>query len=357
MSSLVDKRREIRQVVLEAITQGRARLQTIQATSKKITVDELFEETPATLAEGWAVTELFHVKQGVTWGGKECETIFVVDSAKASGLEAELIRKTIGGRDIEPWVIKWEGDHLVFPYIASGGKWIKAFLHPSLGGSDALDFSFVIDQFERGKDFAKRLDFRIAKGIVNHPRIASYLVHYYEKLSKREFEGKTLSDYNKSWYEYHRSREPDLLFAPKIVGKRMMKTPTYALDNVGYLPRDSVMAFIPKNKISEVKEKLKEVIKSQLVSDEDVFKFILAFLNSDLFAELLAKRRAKKRGGYPIVDESMLARFIIPKPTSKHAEEIEKILRGDFSSVNLRDLYATSETERRLTEYSTTSQE
>ena len=347
--SYPEKRREIREAVIRAITEGKAELDHIKAELKKVTIGELFEEEEKIKVKGWVITDIFDAIQGVTWGGRGCESIYVIEGEKASTLEPDIVRKTIGGRDLNPWSIDWQEKYLVFPYVARGNKWIRAFQQSSLGDTDALDFSVMIYSYEKGKNIQERLSYRTAQGVMTYPKTASYLINYYEKLSQREFEGKTLSGYNKSWYEYHRPRGPISVTRPKIVYKRMMKEPTFALDEEGYLPRDSVVSLIPKERFKEVKEELEKVI-GEPVSDKDAFNYILSFLNSDLFAKLLAKRRAKKRGGYPIVDERMLRRFVIPLPSSSHAKKIRKILKGDLTDIVLGELYThTENTQRKLT--------
>jgi len=349
--SYAEKRRQIREAVIQAIAEGKAELETVKANLRKVTIGALFEEEEEIKGIGWAVTDIFDVKQGVTWGGEGCESIYVINETTASTLEPDMVKKTIGGRDLNPWNIKWEKTYVVFPYIASGNRWIRGFQHPSLGDTDALDFSIMISSYERGKSVSEILSYRVAQGVISYPRTASYLIDYYKKLSQRIFEGKNLSDYNKSWYEYHRPREPSIATKPKIVCKRMMKEPTFALDEEGYLPRDSVMSLIPKERFKEVKEELKKVI-GDSVNIKDVFNYVLSFLNSDLFAKLLAERRAKKRGGYPIVDERMMRRFLIPIPSLKHAKKIKKILKGDLANIALDEFYTVSEkTQREITQF------
>ena len=349
--SYAEKRREIREAVIQAIAEGKAELETINAGLRKVTIGELFEEEVEIKAKGWIITDVFDVKQGVTWGGPGCESIYVIDKATASALEPDMVKKTIGGRDLTPWNITWEEKYLLFPYIASGNQWVRAFHHSSLGGTDALDISVTIYPYERGKGIPEILSYRTAQGVIEYPKTASYLINHFKKLSQRIFEEKTLSDYNKIWYEYHRPREPSIETKPKIVCKRMMKEPTFALDEEGYLPRDSVMSLIPKERFKEVKEELKKVIGNS-VNNKDALNYVLSFLNSDLFARLLAKRRAKKRGGYPIVDERMMRRFLIPIPSLKHAKKIKKILKGDLANIALDEFYTVSEkTQREITQF------
>lgn len=337
MSGLAAKREAIRRVVLGAIEKAKAQENGFTAISRKIGIAELFEEKIATSIDGWPVTELFDVVQGVTWGGEGCEEIYVIDKAVASSLESKLLYRTVGGRDIGANVIDWKGECLVFPYIKSRSKWIAAFRHSNLGGDDALDFSRPISNYEKGKDVGAILNYRIATGIVDFPNVAKYLVQYYNKLEQREFEGKKLSQYHKCWYEYHRPRTPILITKPKIVCKRLMRTPAFALDEKGYLPRDSVISLIPKKKLDDLSKNLEKILQSKIAVVQ-ALKYSLAFLNSELFQVLLDQRRSKKRGGYPIVDERLLQRFSIPKVTTKDSDAARKILQGVAETADFRSL-------------------
>lgn len=335
--SVAEKRKEVKEAVIQALSKGNATLKRIQARVRKVTINELFEEEVEVKVYGWAIPEIFDIKQGVTWGGEGCENIFVLDEGTALSLEPELVKKTIGGEDISPWKITGE-KYLLFPYISIGNKWVAAFRNPIIGDVDVLDFSVILHPYEKGKSISDILNFRTARGLVLFPKTASYLVANSTKLSQRIFEGKSLTEYNKSWYEYHRPRNPLILTSPKIVCKRMMKEPAFALDEKGYLPRDSVICLIPKGQIKVVQDELTNILRKP-VDQKEVLNYILYFLNSNIFAALLAKRRAKKRGGYPIVDEKLLRQFIIPKPLAKHSREIRKIIKREPTNIDANEFF------------------
>ena len=328
----------MRKVVLSAIERGKAEKNGFLAVSRKVKLEELFEEKISIEIDGWPIAELFDLTQGVTWGGDGCEEIYVVGKDIASSLESDLVYRTIGGRDISANRIDWKEEYLVFPYIKVSSKWIPAFRLASLGGDDALDFSIPVSDYEKGKDTPSKLKYRTAKNLVKYPKVASYLTRYFDKLEQREFEGKRLSQYNKSWYEYHRPRTPELIAKPKIVCKRVMKEPAFALDKTGYLPRDSVISMIPKKKMEELRDNLEKVLHDK-VTTVQTLKYSLTFLNSELFQEALSQRRSKKRGGYPIVDERLLEKFSIPRIKAKDTHSAKKILAGKSEDINLRGLY------------------
>ena len=333
------KRRKIREAVMQAVQKGKVDLGDIIAISRKVSIQELFEEERV-YANGWIITDLFDIKQGVTWGGYRCESIYVLEEKQASMLESEIVWKTIGGRNIKPWRIEWNGKYLLFPYVKRGKKWVRAFQSPKLGGVDVLDFSVILNPYEKGKSIEEILNFRIAQRLVPYPKAATYLVSHYEDLSKRIFEGKNLSEYGKSWYEYHRPRAPSIVTKPKIVGKRMMKEPSFAIDTVGYLPRDSVISLIPKSRFKELKKQLSKITKTK-ISNEQALKYVLFFLNSEIFSRLLSKRRSKKRGGYPIIDERLMRLFVVPFPSDKFAEDIKAIINRQTPKNNASKFYTS----------------
>lgn len=189
---------------------------------------------------------------------------------------------------------------------------------------DALDFDRVIDDSEReivGQNLSenekrkKILEHRIARGFIKYPKAATYLTEHYEQLKGRVFEGKTLREYNKMWYEYHRPRTPEIIRSPKIVGPRLAKEARFALDREGFLPRDSVIVIVPKRGAVELKRSLDEALGRES-SEEELLLYILAFLNSEEFNRLLEGKASKKRGGYSIISETLLQDLAIPMPSS-----------------------------------------
>jgi type I restriction-modification system DNA methylase subunit len=292
---------------------------------------------------GKSLLDFVEVIQGVTWGGKGTESIFLKkeDSAEKLNLEHEIVLKCIGGENIKRWHIEWKGEHLLFPYVVDGNKWSRAFkivrkdITEPLRLIDPLDFESYIDDKEReisqqdlpeNEKIMNILEHRIALGLVKYPNAATYLAEHYQQLRRRTFEGKSLRQYNKMWYEYHRPRTPAILQKPKIVGARLMKKASFALDTHGFLLRDSAIAIIPKRgAFKNLTDSLEKALERKL-SEEEVLMYILAFLNSEVFDRLLIEKISKKRGGYPIVNEELLQRFSIPIPTTAYKDIVEKLL-------------------------------
>jgi hypothetical protein len=300
--------------------------------------------TSATPKIGVPLTDFVEIIQGVTWGGKGSEQVFDLNEQEVNrlNLEKNLIYKRIGGEDVKRWRIEWTKKYVLFPYVENKNKWSRAF--ELIGGgidkpitiTDSLDFEQAIDDVElrirrqnlsEGEKRKKILEHRIAIGLVKYPNVATYLTQHYEQLSGRSFEERALQEYNKMWYEYHRPRTPQIIRKPKIVGPRLVKTAKFALDINGFLPRDSVVALVPKQKTFEdLRKSLKNAL-SRNVSEEEVLMYILSFLNSEAFDDLLKEKISKKRGGYPIIDERLLQKFGIPIPTKANKNIVEKLLQ------------------------------
>jgi hypothetical protein len=286
------------------------------------------------------IIEIADILQGVTWGGEGSEEIFWLNEKRASEfkLENELLFRGIGGEDVKKWRIAWRGYYILFPYKAIGNSWIRAFKINDKAKSrvnDAIDFTKCIDDVEHvikqenSPEDAKIkfiLNHRIALGLIKYPNTAAYLTQYYQKLKGRVFEGKFIEQYNKMWYEYHRPRTPQLISKPKIVSPRLTKTARFALDTYGYLPRDSVVAIIPKRaSLDKLKDALSKVL-GKGVTEEEVLMYILAFLNSKSMDQILSEKVSKKRGGYVIMNEELLQSICIPIPAEDHRNIVEKLL-------------------------------
>jgi len=293
----------------------------IKLHKRRMSLKDLFEEKEIDTKNGYILTDLFYALQGVTTGGKGSTEIFT--NVEEVDVKCDLVFKTIGGSNINAYDIEWNKEYAIFPYLIDSEeeKFIAAFSDENLE-IDVLDFDINIEASESGKDRKQKLSNRIARGHVKYPTIAEYLEKHYNLLYNREFEGKSILDYNKSWYEYHRPRVPKILSKEKIVCRRLMKEPSFAIDESGYLPRDSVVSLIPKPDFQALLEEISAIIEEEVTLKQG-FNYILSFLNSDVFGKILEEKRAKKRGGYPIVSDKMLGQVVIPKPSSISADDLE----------------------------------
>jgi len=319
--SIKEIRDEINKGILNEIQGTVDDYKYIKISSTHITIEDLFEETEENLDEGYVITDLFHTLQGVTIGGKGSTNIFS-DVEGNVDIDGDLVLKSIGGRNIIANKIIWTDEYMIFPYTIKDENFIPAFYDEKLE-EDTLNFDINLDASEIGFDRHRKLTYRIAKGYIKYPMIAEYICKFYEDLYYREFEKKHILDYNKSWYEFHRSRWTKIISAPKIVCRRLMKTPSFAIDEEGYLPKDSVISLIPKETFDTFLEELNDEI-DQDINILNGYHYILSFLNSEEFSRYLANKRAKKQGGYLIVGNKMFQNFIIPFPSSLDEDEISE---------------------------------
>lgn len=286
---------------------------------ENITLENLFEEEKIKSNKGFILTELFHVLQGATVGGKGCTEIYnyYFDNN-------DLVYKLIDGENIDPFKISWSKNYAIFPYKIKKNRFIPAF-YDEVKKIDYLDYEINIDDTEAGKDEVQKLNRRIANGYINNTDVSEYLTKNYEILNNRQFEGKNIKEYNKSWYEYHRPREPIILVTPRIVGRRLMKKPSFAIDNIGYLSKDSVINLIPKETFTDLISKIQKIT-NQKTSTLNGLNYVLYYLNSKYFEDILTKKRSKKQGDYVNISEKMLQKVIIPFPSLMKKAELLKVL-------------------------------
>jgi len=255
--------------------------------------------------------QLCDVTQGVTIGGEGCLEIFFIKDKKVKinnktvTLESDPIAPILGGNNVRRWHIDWNGEMLIYPYQHNGTP---------------MEFG-NFDVNSNPSQVKKDLNKLIAMGVVKYPNVAKYLVQFFQKLAKREFEGKPLSAYGKKWFELHRPREPKKLQAkPKIVCPRMMEINRFALDERGFLILDSCMAIVPKRKGNKITKLIRKISKALEIDDYSesrlaLLKYLLGILNSPI-TELLMKLSVPfLQNRYYQVSESFLSSIpiMIPK--------------------------------------------
>ena len=317
---------EIRHGIINKINRIDEEYEHITITSKKISIEQLFEETGPKDEEGYVLTEIFSAVQGVTIGGNGSTEIYtnVEDDVNPEG---ELIYRSIMGKNIDANRINWTDEYLIFPYIVEDDEFKPAFYSDELN-NDVLNFDINLDQQEVGRDRSYKLMHREARGYVDYTDVAEYLMEHYDSLYYRSFEGKHILEYGKSWYEYHRPRTPEIISHPKIVARRLMREPSFAIDEVGYLPRDSVVCLIPKTEFNNLLQELREIL-GESINEIQGFRYVLSYLNSNWFFQVLDRKRAKKKGDYPRIGERMLESVVIPSPSSLELEEVKERLSLD----------------------------
>jgi hypothetical protein len=293
--------------------------------------------------------DVLETRQGVTPGG--CLELFLMTQMEAKALELEdaLVHRAIKSKGIERWHVHWSGLVLLYPYDVVGEELTPAFelekerikddqLRETirrLGVEDALDFERQLDDHEaeitryRGVNRAnvrQLLNHRIGLGLVKYPRVAQYLVHHYEQLEGRVFEKKRFMDLGKRWYEYHRSREPKLMFSrQRIVSPTLVKIVRFSLDTAGYLSDHACLYIQPtpltRSRYVQLRKQLSAALHDE-ASSEDILKYCLAFLNSAYAQQRLVTGHRPTPKGYYTVKNQYLEEIPIPPPAKTKAKQI-----------------------------------
>ncbi len=295
--------------------------------------------------EGWiTAADLFEASQGVTPGVHLELFLLSQDDASQLGLEEVLVYRAIKSKEVARWRATWSGRVLLYPYLVAGRQTVPAFtvhiddikdkqLANSVRGlalTDALDFAKQVDTREREivqhrgvsqATVTELLKHRIALRLVSFPRAAEYLVRHYEELEGRVLEKKRFTDMRKRWYEYHRPRDPRLMFSrTRIVSPSLVKHVSFSLDTAGYLS-DHACLFLQRTGRTERAyldfDKRFARVLGRPTLPEDLLKYCLAFLNSEYAQErLVTGRRPTPKGYYPVT-RAYLREIPIPLPRDK----------------------------------------
>lgn len=249
-----------------------------------------------------------HLAQGVTPGGG-CLDVFLVRSGVASNLEAKCLRPAVEAEDIETWSIKKTDKWLIYPYDEAGNP---------------LDFGKLDLNLSEEKANSE-IDRLIVSGAVGCPKTAKYLVSHFGRLSPRIFEKKTLSDYGKNWYEYHRPRNANQLCeAPKIVSRRMTKEVEFSLDVNGVLPTDGCIAVTLRAE-NDIVEDLESLGMEKDEAHDTAIYYLLSILNSSITRFLLKSTADFWQGNYYQVQEGFLDSIPVKSPDTSCLKEVKKI--------------------------------
>jgi hypothetical protein len=294
--------------------------------------------------------DLLETRQGVTPGG--CLELFLMTQMEAKALELEdaLVRRAVKSKQMDRWRVHWGGLVLLYPYDVVGDELTPAFelererikddqLREAirrLGVEDALDFERQLDDHEteitrrKGVNRAtvpQLLKHRIGLGLVNYPKVAQHLVHNYEQLEGRVFEKKRFVDLGKRWYEYHRPREPKLMFSrQRILSPTLVKTVRFSLDAAGYLSDHACLYIQPtpqtRSQYVQLRKQLSAALRHGEASSEDVLKYCLAFLNSAYAQQRLVTGHRPTPKGFYAVTKQYLEEIPIPPPAKTKAKQI-----------------------------------
>jgi hypothetical protein len=254
------------------------------------------------------LSKLCRIAQGVTPGGY-CLDILLIDNNRSKNMEKSCLQPAVEAEDVTGWVLGKPKKWFVFPYDNSGNVMDFGELRLDLNDEQAT----------------AEINRLIVNGAIHYPRTAQYLASFFTKLAEREFEKKSLADFGKRWYEYHRPREPKMLLSvPKIVTRRMTKNVEFAADLLGYLPTDMVWAIVPQND-GEFIEKLKSQGMESTQSRKCLLYFLLAILNSAIVKFLLKSTADFYGDDFYQVTKQFLRGIPIKIPHRNNVSAIRKI--------------------------------
>lgn len=289
------------------------------------------------------VAQLLEPSQGVTVGGEDCLSIFLMSESRAKelALEKTLLYRIIKGQETVAWRPQWGGNVILYPYHEDKeGRWRPAFTCKKPPVLDALDFEHCADDFERdwvrqyGRNpitykrlFEHRRD---ALEIVKYPKAAEYLIKFYDQLSGRTFKKRNVRDFNREWYEFIWPRDPQIIFGqPKIISPRLTPKVRFALDQEGIGIQDSCMCLAvsenTKEAFNEYRKRLSKLLGHE-VKTVTVFRYSLALLNSSYAQDLLTTGRRPTPKGHFQIDEQFLQELSIPVCRTKR--ELQRLLEA-----------------------------
>jgi len=285
---------------------------------------------------GYRLSDLFVDVQGVTTGLNE---VFILSESNLNKLIKEdgidlysepLLFKCLSGREVHSWKIEWTGRWIVVPYIREESGWKLAFkIRKGNIEIDALNLDEILDEEEKNMTIEDRFNYRIVHGYIRYPNTARYLFKFYDQLRNRVYERKRIEEYAGAWYAFHRVRDLDkLLGKPKIITPRLFDKPSFAIDYEGYLPLDSVIALIPHNAFNELKRSISDIIdaKNEDEALTSTLLYVLAFLNSRVTYIILSAGAPRTPKGDYSIDERILQKIVIPKPSILDRENVKRII-------------------------------
>jgi len=204
------------------------------------------------------------IMEGVTFGGKGADNIFVIDSKiiKSFRIESKLYKKVLKGRDIRKWNLEWDRKYLFYPY----------------------------------DDIGNELNLK------EYPNGYEYIKQFQDSLSKRILDGKRISDWGKQWFSFWRVRNPEVFTKQKILSPRIATNNNFALDsNREFYLTDSAVALIPK---------------------EIDIKYLLGVLNSSLLSFIIINTSPFVQGRYYSYTRTYLDNLPIKLPETTEEKKV-----------------------------------
>lgn len=208
------------------------------------------------------VTE--EIMEGVTFGGKGADNIFVIDDKviKSFNIESKLYKKVLKGRDIQKWKFEWDNRFLFYPYNNKG----------------------------------------MELNIKEYSNAYEYIKQFQDSLSRRILDGKKITEWGKQWFSFWRVRNPKVFTKQKILSPRMATDNSFALDSNGeFFLTDSAVAIVPRN--IEI-------------------KYLLGILNSNLLFYIVKNTSPFVQGRYYSYTKTYLKKLPIKLPETAEEKKI-----------------------------------
>jgi Eco57I restriction-modification methylase/N-6 DNA methylase len=308
------------------------------------------------------VAQLLEASQGVTVGGEGCLSIYLMSEPRAQelGLEKALLHRIIKGQETTAWRPQWRGKVILYPYHPEKeGKWRPAFACHRPPVLDALDFEHWADDFERDlmrkypQNLGRKRLFehrRDGLEVVKYPKAAEYLLNYYDRLAGRTFEKRSIFDWGKEWYEFHRPRDATIIFGqPKIISPRLTPKLRFALDQEGIGIQDSCFCLgVSKNTkkaFDEFRKRLSRVLGRELKS-ATILRYLLGFLNSSYAQELLTTGHRPRPGDVFQISDEFLEELSVP--VCKTKRQLQSLLAAVDGCMVARSDEAVAAAESRV---------
>lgn len=147
------------------------------------------------------------------------------------------------------------------------------------------------------------------------PKTWKYLLTHEEKLRERPpvRDGKLL------WWQPERPRSPQHMMRPKIVSPHLVVVPRFSLDRKGQYA-------IVRSPLMYPKEVLFENDLQEIGVEDDLLRYFVAVLNSNICYRYITEQSHRYGSGYAMLEPRTLARTPVPDPTQVSPELMQKLL-------------------------------
>ncbi len=200
---------------------------------------------------------------------------YIVDEETATkyNLEKDLLKPLYRGKDVERWIIRWQGEYIIYPYIK-----------------------------------------RMTVQIEDFPNIMKYLERYKQELLNRESFGKIFRDTNKNWFEmWHPNFS---MTEPKILTPDITNSQDFAIDEFGTcICLKTIMILVLRD------------------SYRKSMKFLLGLLNSNALEFYYKHISPSVRGKYYRYWRTYLERLPIRLPQTEEEQKLAEQISNKVESI------------------------